>query len=587
MATVGSILQVVPATWNNQAPTNDYLIQRVWQWTRNGVDITGATGGAYTLQTADIGATISVREVAGFISSSNNGTTPETPAVTSSSSATGVSVTGSALSSVFVQRDNLVYQGSFYMPTGASDLFNYNGKGITFNPSGFGSQKTLTAFGNVSGDLFVAGEFSIPTLTAITNQASLSTLQTATLLRPTPNPLDPCEGGRTASGVVGEGAQYEYSGMAVAPSSKLLFTYANRYANSQSYSVFYRRPFDLSATGSVEGPFIVIDPTYQANPRWTGGWICPIPSTPVGGTNYQTALGGDFLAGANGLSIINSLSDGPSAISFSSAAITAALATSHSGTAQGGNSTQIILASSANATDGYYVGQYIVAASACTGARRITAYVGSTRTATIAFNTDGQFWDVATPTSSTTYKTTPYVSGRQLVGYVAGATALDNGFGANKYASIWGQNGGARGMVIPNGTKSLLFIGRSGDGYNIYGTPGGIYGGIRIFDPEQTLQSPHSYSYTGKIWAYNLDELAAVYASPGTVGFNSVKPYAVWEFELPGAGTFGARPCQGATYDPATRILYIAASVEDTPKGYGYGRVAVHAYLVNNAVAVP
>jgi len=580
MATVGSILQVIPATWVNQAPTNDYLIQRTWQWTRNGVDIAGATGGAYTLQTADIGATISVREVAGFISSSNNGTTPETPAITSSSTATGVSTTGSALDTLLVQRDNLVYQGSFYMPSG----FEYNGKGIVFNPSGFGSQKTLTAFGDVAGNFFVAGEFSIPTLTTITNQASLSTLQTATLLRPTPNPLDPSEGARTSSGVVGDGGSYEYSGMALAPSSKMLFTYENRYPNSQSYSVFYRRPFDLSATGSVEGPFIVIDPTYQTNARWAGGWMCPIPSTTVGGVNYQTALGGDFLAGANGLSIINSLSDGPCAISFNSSSITAALATSHSGTAQGGNSTQIILASSANATDGYYVGQYIVAASACTGVRKITAYVGSTRTATIAANTDAQLWDVATPTSSTTYKTTPYVSGRQLVGYVAGATALDNGFGANKYASIWGQNGAARGMVIPNGTRSLLFIGRCGDGYNIYGTPGGVYGGIKIYDPEQTSQSPHSYPYTGKVWAYDLAELAAVYANPGVVGFNSIRPYSIWEFELPGAGTFGARACQGATYDPSTRILYIAASVSDTPVGYGYGRVAVHAYLVNNAV---
>jgi hypothetical protein len=141
-------------------------------------------------------------------------------------------------------------------------------------------------------------------------------------------------------------------------------------------------------------------------------------------------------------------------------------------------------------------------------------------------------------------------------------------------------------MAIPNGTKSLLFIGRSGDGYNIYGTPGNVYGGIRIYDPESINQSPHSYPYTGKIWAYNLDELAAVYANPGTVGFNSVKPYSVWNFTLPGAGVFGSRYCVGATYDPSTRILYMAASVADSPTGFGFGRVAVHAYLVNNAVVV-
>lgn len=582
MATVGSILQVVPAVWNDQAPTNGYLIQRVWQWTRNGVDIVGATGGAYTLQDEDIGATITVREVAGFISPSNNGTTPETPSVTSSSAATGVSVTGSPLNSLLVQKSNLVYQGSFFMPGG----FAYNGAGIGFNSNGTGAQKTITAAGQIGGDYLLAGEFSIPGLRMITDQASLALVQSATLLNPTPSPLDPTEGQKANSGVTGDSGYYNFYGFAVAPTSKLLFSYANGYPNSQKYSVFYRRPANMSSAGSVEGPFIVIDPIYQINTRWTAGWLCPIPSTIVDGVNYQTALGGDFLAGVNGLPIIPSMSDGPSAISFSSSAITAALATSHSGTARGGNATQIILADSASSANDYYVNQFIVAPSACTGARRIVAYDGSTRTATIERNVELAYWNVATPTNTTTYKTTPYVSGRQLIGYVAGSTALDDGYGSNRFASIWGRNGAARGMVIPNGTRSLLFIGRSGDGFNIYGSPGLVseYDPIKIYDPEITSQAPHSYGYTGKIWAYDLAELAAVYASPSTVGFNSVKPYAVWRFDLPGAGTFAQRSCVGATYDPSARILYIAAGVKDAPDGYGYGRVAVHAYLVNNAV---
>jgi len=602
MATVGSILQVIPATWVNEAPANQYPIQRSWQWTKNGVDIPGAVGGVYTLQTADIGSTISVREVAGFISESNNGSTLEIPAVTATATATGVSVTGSALSSLLVQPNNLEYKGSFLLPT----QFVYEAEGMSFNASGFSGQKTITAtIREISGlTIFSSGEFSIPTLTdsdKITNLASLSTLQTATLLRPSSSLVDPTEGLRTTSGVDGSAqgvTSLESKGGGITSDSKYIFSYLTNWITSQAYSVFYRRPASLSTTGSVEGPFIIIDSTYQKNPRWTGGNMCAIPSTLVGGVNYQTALGGDFLAGANGLSNIDTLSDGPSAISFSSSAITAALATSHSGTAQGGNATQIILASSANATPGYYVGQYIVAPSACTGARRISAYDGSTRTATIEPNRvvqDGYdpYWNIATPTSATTYKTTPYVSGRQLLGYLPNytgvgnsSTPLDDGWNlsGNKFPSIWGRQALAFGMAIPNGTKSLLFVGYSGDGYNNYGSElGHVYEGTRIYDPEEP--SVHGYPYSGKIWAYNLDELAAVYANPGVVGFNSVKPYAVFNFSLPGAVAFASRAARGMTYDPSTRLLYISQKLKDVNDGgYGYGRVVVHAYLVNNAV---
>jgi hypothetical protein len=138
-------------------------------------------------------------------------------------------------------------------------------------------------------------------------------------------------------------------------------------------------------------------------------------------------------------------------------------------------------------------------------------------------------------------------------------------------------------MAIPNGTKSLLFVGYSGDGYNNYGNRGGIYEGTRIYDPE--VATTHGYPYSGKIWAYNLDELAAVYANPGVVGFNSVKPYAVFNFSLPGAVAFAFREARGVTYDPSTRLLYISQKLKDVSDGgYGYGRVVVHAYLINNAV---
>jgi hypothetical protein len=320
--------------------------------------------------------------------------------------------------------------------------------------------------------------------------------------------------------------------------------------------------------------------------------MCAVPDTLVGGINYKTALGGDFLAGANGLSNINTMSDGPSAISFDSSKITTALATSHSGIAQGGNATQIILASSASQTPGHYVGQYIVAPTSCKGARKITAYDGPTRTATIEKSSGGFAWEIATPTTTTAYKTVPYVSGRQLVGYkpnytgVGGPTTpLDDGWqlSTNKFPSIWGRMASAFGMVIPNGTRSLLYFGYSGDGYNNYGDRGHVYEGTKIYDPEE--DKVHGYPYSEKIWAYDLADLAAVYANPGTVGFNSVKPYAVFDFSMPGSGAFAFRGARGVTYDKGSKTVYISQKLQDVSGGgFGYGRLIMHAYLVNNAV---
>jgi len=577
MTTVGSILVANVATWKDEQVAGKYPIQRNWQWTRNGIDISGAVGGVYTLQSNDIGQQIAVRETAGYINTATN-----TVTATFTSTSLPVVPTGS-LDPYLVYEENLKYIGSFRMPPA---YFAYQGRGLTFNPVGYNGQKTLLSVANVyvSGnpDFLRAAEFSIPmTLTNVTSSTSISSITQSTLLRPTPTPIDPFEGGIPTSGVFGEINQI--GGFQVIPNDKLLMTYFSSYQNGSSYGVFYRRPFDLSINGLVEGPFIVIDPQWQTNSRWTAGWMCSIPDTLVNGVNYRTALGGDILAGTNGISIISNASDGPSAIAFDSANVDATLALRNSGLAQGGSANSIILASTASSISGAYVGHYIVATTAAIKPHLIIDYNGLTKTATIAPDGDGKLWDIGTPTSSTEYKTVPPLAGTQLIGYRLGATTgLQSGFHGAKFAPIWGQTAIARSMIIPNGTRSLLFFGRSGDGFITYGANGEISSnGSLIYDPSNGNKGPHAYPYSGKIWAYDLAEMAQVRA--GTKAFNDVKPYAVMPFKLPGAGTFGETGPLGVTYDPATKRLYMPTSVSDTYQGT-YGVVLVHVYEISNAL---
>lgn len=574
MTAVGSILVVDVATWKDEQVPGEYTIQRNWQWMRNGVDIPGAVGGVYTLQSADIGQQISVKEIAGYVNTLTN--TVDTTYVSTSSPTI---VTGT-LDPLLVYESNLNYLGSFRMPNN----FAYAGGGITINQQGYNSQTTLLSIANVqnpSSDFLRAGEFSIPmTLTNVTSSTTISSIVRSTLLRPTPTPLDPFEGGISTSGVQGELNQI--GGFRTLSNNKLLMTYFSGYENESSYGVFYRRPFDLSATGQVEGPFVVIDPVHQQNSRWTAGWMCNIPDTPVNGINYQTVLGGDVLAGTNGLSIISNGSDGPSAIAFNTADINGVLDKRNIGLAQGGSSNTIILATTASTTSGFYVGHYIVAPTAAAGSRKIIAYDGPSRTATVS-----RPWNLGTPTSLTEYKTVPPLAGTQLVGYVHGpTTSLQSGYHGAKFAPVWGQTNAARGMIIPNGTRSLLYFGGGGNGFINYGMPGEVgASGSKVYDPDAgNIKGNHAYPYSGKIWAYDLAELAQVRA--GTKTFNDVRPYAIMPFNLPGAGTFGARTPNGAAYDPYTRRIYITAKVNDTYQGT-YGVVLVHVYEVNNAANIP
>jgi hypothetical protein len=582
MATVGSILSATPAVWQNEAPNNDYPIQRTWQWKRNGVNIPDAVSTCYTLQDADVGQSITVTETAGFISSGNNGTTYEVPAVTSNSASSAVTVTGSQ-SPTLVYPSNLTYKGAFKVPivSGATDQeqFVYGGFAMAFNPNGSGSQQTITLSGFVAVAPTVAGEISVIPNANLVNSTNISSYPPASYLRPTASPFpDPLEGQLNTSGI--EGGILRLRGMLhVSSYSKLLVSACSYFQNGPGYAAMWRRPSDVTATSQVEGPFCVYDSAYY--PRFNAGWMCNVPSVSVGDTNYQTALGGDVLTGLAGVSIAGKASNSPSIAIFSTSDIDPALPRKTSGTAEGGTTTTIILGSSAIANPPQ-VNDWVWCPSLpydlvngvyYYSALRITAYDSGTRTATVS-----PAWLSAPQSGSTTYTISPRVPAKQLSGY-AYPNQLQSGDARNFYTVHSSQLDYQGGMVFPNGTRSVLVFGYHGSGVEMYGTPGNIYSGKRLYDYAATGQSFHATPYALRVWAYNADELVQVKNGTGGFTCENIKPYAVWDFTIPNLENPGVASLKltGVTYNPVNKTIYLAFIPPPS------GQAVIHAFEVSNA----
>jgi hypothetical protein len=117
----------------------------------------------------------------------------------------------------------------------------------------------------------------------------------------------------------------------------------------------------------------------------------------------------------------------------------------------------------------------------------------------------------------------------------------------------WGETGrlyngttNIKGMVLPNGTRSLLYFGTHGIG-SFY------YGGGRTNAP------PYIY----QVWAYDVLDLAAVKA--GQKQPWQVTPYATWELRLPfPTGPRTDPAIGGAAYDPATRRIFVSQMYGDS-----------------------
>jgi hypothetical protein len=137
------------------------------------------------------------------------------------------------------------------------------------------------------------------------------------------------------------------------------------------------------------------------------------------------------------------------------------------------------------------------------------------------------------------------------------------------------------GVVFPSGTRSVLFLGRQGQGPFCYGpgtsdqslagTPAD--GGVDsyCYDPTDNSKGTHSYPYAYQVWGYDANDLAAVAA--GQKAPYAIRPYATWTLSLPFAS--GADWVGGAAWDPATRRLYLVVKYGDNILPL------VHVYQIN------
>jgi len=122
------------------------------------------------------------------------------------------------------------------------------------------------------------------------------------------------------------------------------------------------------------------------------------------------------------------------------------------------------------------------------------------------------------------------------------------------------------GIVFPQGTRSVIFFGRTGMGTPCYGT------GADCNDPVDSSKGTHAYPYSSYLWAYDVNDFIAV--KNGTKNPWDITPYYHGAISLP--FDTGGNNLNGAAYDPTTQRIYVAQKCAD-----GNCRPVIHVFKVN------
>lgn len=156
----------------------------------------------------------------------------------------------------------------------------------------------------------------------------------------------------------------------------------------------------------------------------------------------------------------------------------------------------------------------------------------------------------------------------------------------NASSPVYGSTTAMGGMAIIASTRTALYFGRNGLGPVCYGvgtgnqtlhgkpTPDGTY---YCYDPTSDDKGTHAYPYRYQIWAYDLNDFAAVKA--GKKQPWDVMPYAVWPLELPTAEK--TVRLGGVGYDAERQLLYVSQMYADSD-GYAF-RPVIHTFQINAA----
>ena len=179
------------------------------------------------------------------------------------------------------------------------------------------------------------------------------------------------------------------------------------------------------------------------------------------------------------------------------------------------------------------------------------------------------------------------VTAQPLVYYDEAHPTLGPWSGSN---ATFGSTTNVTGLTVIDGTRTALFFGKNGTGPHCYGkgtSNPDLHNQIDpadgekwCYDPTNSNKGPHAYPYNFQLWAYDMNEFAAVKAG-SKLPWNVV-PYGVWPITLPFNTSTSSIMSGGAAYDPVTRRLFVVQRDKDFIGCCYYGPL-VHVYQINTA----
>ena len=183
------------------------------------------------------------------------------------------------------------------------------------------------------------------------------------------------------------------------------------------------------------------------------------------------------------------------------------------------------------------------------------------------------------------------VSATPLVYYtvIPGQDTLGPWEGSNP---TYGATTYIRGMAVIAGTRTVLYFGNNGMGEYCYGNgtadislagTTGADGSHFCYDPTNAGKGQHGYPYRYQVWAYDLNDLAAVKA--GARQPWEVRPYGVWPLDLPTPALQVA--LGGVAYDAVRQIVYVAQLSADTNNGIIADAPIIHAFRLSATPGAP
>lgn len=426
---------------------------------------------------------------------------------------------------------NLTYLGSFRVPQDGALGGGYSGQGLTYNPTHNSLYINCDGPGSCgmsSGFLFGQAEISIPGQATWSKSTDYTTYPVATYLQ---NPADLYAPGSAASFVAtldptgncvashDAGATYQFNGTT-------LIMLGWGYYQTCPLTDYVWTHSNTLATNGVTGPWHIFD---TSSSGYTDHWIIPIPSS------WQTALGGDIGVGQGCTATISQVSGGPAFYSLFTSSLSGLAA--HSTIAA-----NKLISYTVDSAGNDVLGNYF--------------------TAGLYFGQGCQVGGGAIPSN---FRSILFVG---INSPPANNTSIPNALNLNP----WPCYGPAAHCPQCNNTDgnpvTIADNGKpSGDGTFPY-----------CYDPANVAQGTHAYPYSYYLWAYDLNDLAAV--KSGTKQANQLVPYAVWSLPYSIApsgytqygnpsGPFSAKAWGngGVAWDDTNHLLYVAQTNTDANNG--------------------